>query len=121
MEDTSALSARAIMSMGQTELLDCILNRLEELETSQTRTSLQVRVLARRLIHEAPHPSDDFQLDESTIATESLKERYEEDLEQEIEVMMNGDGEDEAWLLASMRKGTPVTLLPFEEMKVVSG
>jgi len=99
--------------MNQSELLDCILSRLEELETSQTRTSLQVRVLARRLINDRTIDISKF---ESNNENTTLKDRYNEDLEQEIEVMMSGDGEDEAWLLANMRNGTPVTLLPYEEM-----
>merc|ERR1712137_516427 len=114
-EDTSVLSARQIMSMNQNQLLECILSRLDELEGSQNRTSLQVRVLAGRLTC-SDDPADTAILDPET-STEYLKNQYEETLEQELDVMMNGDGENEAWLLATMRRGTPVTQIPFEQLK----
>ena len=114
-EDTSVLSARQIMSMNQNQLLECILSRLDELESSQSRTSLQVRVLTGRLTC-ADDPADLAILDPNT-STDILKNQYEETLEQELDVMMNGDGENEAWLLATMRRGTPVTQIPFEQLK----
>ena len=98
------------MAMSQNELLDSIMSRLEELETSQTRTSLKVRVLTNRLVRDKD--IDDLDLDE---LGEGLRDHYEEDFEQDLDVMMKGDGEDEAWLLASMSKGTPVTMLPYED------
>mmetsp|Transcript_57916 Transcript_57916/g.87297 ORF Transcript_57916/g.87297 Transcript_57916/m.87297 type:complete len:206 (+) Transcript_57916:27-644(+) len=112
LEDTSALTAKSIMAMSQNELLDCILTRLEELENSQTRTSLQVRVLSNRLVHKTDY--DVSKLEEMNSDGETIRTRYEEDFEEDLDVMMKGDGEDEAWLLATMSKGTPLTLLPYE-------
>lgn len=112
MEDTSALTTKSIMAMNQNELLECILSRLEELENSQTRTSLQVKVLSNRLVPNRTEVKlEDIAVDEDKPFTD----RYEEDFEQDLDTMMKGDGEDEAWLLDTMRKGTPVTLLPYEE------
>lgn len=111
MEDTSTLTTRRIMSMDQNELLECIMSRLEELENSQKRTSLQVRVL----INQIAHHTTDYDFDENISEDELLNGRFDEDLEQDLDVMMKGDGEDEAWLLETMRKGTPVTALPYED------
>jgi hypothetical protein len=120
--DPAGLTPKDILSMSQNELLDCILTRLEELEYSQSRTSLQVRVLTRRLIREkhaarcrniAMGEMEDNE--NSDYYDETLKSPYEEDLEQDLELMMNGDGEDEAILLASMRQG-PLTHLAYEQM-----
>jgi len=113
-EDTSVLSKRQILSMNQNQLLECIISRLEELESSQARTQIQVRALAGRLVH-GGDPTELAIIDPNT-STESLKNCYEEGLEQELDVMMNGDGENEAWLLATMRRGTPVTQIPLAEM-----
>lgn len=112
MEDTSALTTQSIMAMSQTELLECIFSRLEELEHSQNRTSVQVKVLSTRL---APNRSNLKPEDVSVDEEKTFTDRYEEDFEEDLDIMMKGDGEDEAWLLHTMRKGTPVTLLPYEE------
>jgi hypothetical protein len=115
-EDTSILSTRHIMAMSQNELLDCILSRLEELEKSQDSTTLKVRTLTGRLT-DGDDPTDYAILDPDS-STESLKDKYEQGLEQEIDVMMSGDGEPEAWMLTTMRRGTPVTQIPFEQIKM---
>ena len=104
------------MAMSQNELLDCILSRLEELEKSQDSTTLKVRTLTGRLT-DGDDPTDYAILDPDS-STESLKDKYEQGLEQEIDVMMSGDGEPEAWMLTTMRRGTPVTQIPFEQIKM---
>ena len=91
--------------MSQGDLLECILTRLEELEFSQIRTSLQVRVLTRRLIREKnPSASDEHYSELSKDSNYLDNSEGSDDVENEIELMMNGDGEGEAWLLASMKK-----------------
>lgn len=94
--ESPVLTPSNILNMSQNDLLECILTRLEELEFSQIRTSLQVRVLTRRLIREKHSEDND--------SKESNSSEGSDDVENEIELMMNGDGEGEAWLLASMKK-----------------
>merc|ERR1712137_644628 len=111
-KDEKVISTKDILSMSQTELLDCILTRLEELEYSQSRTSLQVRVLTRRLMREKyarkrsldglsddNSPTFDFSVDDHSPV------KFDTSIEENLDLMMSGDGEDEAWLLAGMRKG----------------
>ena len=108
--------------MSKNELLESILTMLEELEYSQTRISLQVRVLTKRLINQKQllNGNDNENQQEKSSDDEyqngQISSDYDEDLEQDLELMMNGDGEDAAWLLASMQKGTPVTRVPYEEI-----
>ena len=121
-KDQASLGTKKILSMSKNELLESILTMLEELEYSQTRISLQVRVLTKRLINQKQllNGNDNENQQEKSSDDEyqngQISSDYDEDLEQDLELMMNGDGEDAAWLLASMQKGTPVTRVPYEEI-----
>merc|ERR1712063_51350 len=117
--DRTTLASKSVLTMSQNELLDCILTRLEDLESSQTRTSLRVRVLTQRLMRQKqkqkqntisscglsrsrPRPPPAMPV-HASIKTQSPE------IENDIR-MVDGEGESEATLLASMREGTSISL-----------
>uniref|UniRef100_A0A7S4MN26 GATA-type domain-containing protein n=1 Tax=Vannella robusta TaxID=1487602 RepID=A0A7S4MN26_9EUKA len=112
--DHSTLASKNVLTMSQNELLDCILTRLEDLESSQTRTSLRVRVLTQRLMRQKQKQNSigsgsRARAHRPTFTSDSNKFHNTSTLpRQEVEMTEGGDGE--AALLASMREGTSISL-----------
>merc|ERR1712000_597975 len=124
--DHSTLASKNVLTMSQNEILDCILTRLEDLESSQTRTSLRVRVLTQRLMRQkqkqllanrkaaaASRVNSSSSLENKppvSIVPPQLQRK--EPQEEEPTKMDTKEGEeDEAILLVSMRD---ITQIPYD-------
>ena len=89
--------------MSQNELLDCILTRLDDLEASQTQTTLRVRVLLQKLMQQkmkALAGKSLSALDTMPFPiTATLKEESANNFDTDIR---EGEGDNDAAVLASM-------------------
>lgn len=136
--DRSAIASKNVLSLSQNELLDCILTRLEDLESSQTRTSLRVRVLTQRLMRQkqkqlknknnanslatspilAPSkPSGPISIVPDNLRkeeTHSPVEAISANTQVNAVPSQGKDGDNEAFLLVSMRD---ITQLPYDAFK----
>ena len=101
--DSKTLSSKSVLTMSQNELLECILSRLEDLESSQTRTSLRVRVLTQRLMRQKQKHINSQLNDRSVVRkVESAPISIESSNSSDVDAIMSNGDENDANLLASM-------------------